>query len=132
MHVELDLVISGDVVERQELLNGTQIVTLEGRSADGKWEMTGLLAWSMRSGEALEGDITLSEQGGAEIFATLVSGAVADAGEGSGAHDFRLDYEIDGGSAAFSEASGSIVGMGAVEGVTFRGGWTIRSVSPDV
>lgn len=132
MHVELVLVISGDVVERQELLNGTQIVTVEGRSADGNWEMTGLIAWSMRSGEALEGDITLTEEDSAEIFATLVSGVVSDAGEGSGAYDFRLDYEIDGGSAAFSEASGSIAAVGSVEGVTFRGGWAIRSVSPDV
>jgi hypothetical protein len=123
MDIELDLKVSGDVVERQELLNGTQIVTFEGQSVDGRWEISGLVTWSMRSSQATEGDITLARDDGAEVFATLTEGAVSDEGEGSGAHRFALAYEIDGGAGAFADASGALRASGTIEEATFEGRW---------
>jgi hypothetical protein len=67
--VELVFDISGDVVEWQDLLNGTCIATLEGASADGQWTLSGSVAWDTRSGShAVEGDITLGAADGSDFW----------------------------------------------------------------
>ncbi len=104
--------ITGDVVEWQTLLSGMQIVSLEGASADGTWTLSGGCSWNIRAGsEASEGDLTLSRDGGAELFATLSTGTVvelpSDAAEAAD-YDVRLELTIDGGAGAFASASGVI------------------------
>ena len=119
--MQLQIEIRGDVVERQELLNGTEIVALEGESRDGDWSMSGGLSWSIGPADAPpEGDLTLTHTGGDEVFATLTEGTVraADAVDDA---DFVLavTYEIDGGSGPHAEAGARLQAEGALSGDTF-------------
>ncbi len=127
----MDLVIdiSGDVVEWQDLLNGTCIATLEGASPDGQWTLSGSVSWNSRSGsQAVEGDITLTQGDGAELFGTLTDGEVAEVGEQDAidaGYAMRLQYEIDGGSGEFASATGTAAGQGSLSRERFQGRWII-------
>lgn len=118
--IEVD--IGGDVVERQELLNGMQILTLEGASADGAWTLVGGLSWNIGL-RALppEGDITLSHDNGDELFGTLAGGDVREAAAADEAdYTLALEYEVDGGEGAYSGASGRLQVAGMLFGDAFR------------
>lgn len=133
MHLELE--ITGDVVERQELLNGTTILTLTGATADGVWTMTGLLSWNIGTqrdqSDAGEGDLTLTRDDGAELFATLSRADIADTGAGMDAdHTLHLAYEIDGGAGEFDGAAGTAAAVGALAADTFTGTWTVTVAGP--
>jgi hypothetical protein len=131
MKIEIEL--AGEIVERQELLNGTETVSLEGESSDGHWTISGLVTWNIGLvSNTGEGDITLSRDDGAEIFGTLMRGDVAEAAEGDDAADYkmRLEYEIDGGSGAFEGATGACEAVGTLAVATFRGRWLVRAVVP--
>ncbi|MEX2245457.1 MAG: hypothetical protein WEC75_02105, partial [Dehalococcoidia bacterium] len=126
--MELRIAIEGDIVEREELLNGTQVLTLEGVSGDGAWRMSGALSWNIGLREAAEGDITLSRADGAELFGTLVGAEVrelAGVESGEGGHAMRLEYEIDGGSGAFEGAEGRASAEGELLAAAFRGVWSV-------
>jgi hypothetical protein len=130
--VEIAIDVAGEVVERQELLNGTETVSLEGESEDGRWAMSGLVTWNIGLvSSAGEGDITLLRDDGGEIFATLVRGDIVDAADGQddAAHTMRLEYEIDGGTGAFASAAGTCDAVGLLAAATFRGRWTLRLVN---
>jgi hypothetical protein len=120
--VEVEIEIAGDVVERQELLNGTQIITLEGASADGAWTLTGGLSWNIGLADtATEGDITLTRNDGAELFATLTTAKIIEAAESAETdYDLALTYDIDGGSGALEHARGDLALTGALTGDQFR------------
>jgi hypothetical protein len=103
-----------DVVERQELLNGTETVTIEGASSDGGWTLVCTFSWNLGILESpAEGDLTISREDGAEVFGTLVSATVR---ERDGGHRFDLRFEIDGGAGAFEGATGSIEAGGSIAG----------------
>ena len=117
--MELEIEIAGDVVERQELLNGTQIVTLEGASADGDWTLTAGLSWNIGLADtATEGDITLTRNDTAELFATLTTAEITEAAESD--YHLSLIYEIDGGSAALENATGHVELRGELAGDQFH------------
>ena len=119
--LRLDLEIAGDVVERQELLNGTEILTLEGRSADGAWTFVGGLSWNIgRKAVPAEGDITLTAGDGDEIFGTVAGGGVKDTAVEHADHLLALLYDIDGGTGRFDAASGALHAEGSLHGDTFR------------
>jgi hypothetical protein len=130
--MELTIEIAGDVVEWQELLNGTQVLSLEGVSADGAWALSGSLSWNIGLRESSgEGDLTLSRADGAEIFATLTRADVHDVGEREiedADHTMRLEYEIDGGEGEFASATGAATADGVLSGDAFRGRWLINIV----
>jgi hypothetical protein len=125
---EIRIEISGDVVEWQELLNGTQIVTIEGASADG-WTLSGSVTWSARDADfAGEGDVTLTRADGAELFGSLIRARVTEIGEQDvveADHQMRLEYEIDGGSGAFEDASGTARAEGRLSREAFSGTWLV-------
>jgi hypothetical protein len=125
--MELVLEAEGDVVERQQLLNGTESVTFEA-SSDGDWILGGTVSWNLGLVDyAGEGDLTLTRDDGAEIFATLVRADVHDAAEDSNAdHRGRLRYEIDGGTAPFGGASGAIDATIELAGDRIAGVWSMR------
>ncbi len=130
--MEITIEFAGEIVERQELLNGTETVSLEGRSDDGAWTMSGLLTWNIGLvSNTGEGDITIVRDDGAEIFATLIRADVAEAGSGdegdAADHTMQLAYEIDGGSGAFESAEGQITASGVLAASTFHGQWTVGS-----
>lgn len=106
MRLELDL--AGDIIEQQDLLNGTRSVTLAGQSSDGAWSFEGTLSWSSGLTEyAGEGDITLTNGDGSEIFGTATAAREETAAEGESSElVLRADYEIDGGSGTFESGSG--------------------------
>jgi hypothetical protein len=128
--MEIEIVFAGEVVERQELLNGTETVSLEGVSDDGKWTMSGLVAWNIGLvSSAGEGDITFVRDDGAEMFGSLVRGEVVETAAADAAdladHTMRLAYDIDGGSGAFESATGRCVASGTLAASTFRGTWSV-------
>jgi hypothetical protein len=121
--MELRIEIEGEVVEREELLNGTQVLTIEGRSGDG-WTLSGGLSWNVGLSErGGEGDITVSRQDGAEVYGSLSRLEASESG-GEG-EELRLRYEIDGGAGEFEAASGTAEAEVSVTGTTFRGVWRL-------
>lgn len=71
--MEIKFDFDGGIVERQELLNGTETITIEGSSNDGAWSLT--LCFSRNRGLAettREGDITVVDQrNGLELWGSL-------------------------------------------------------------
>jgi hypothetical protein len=127
--MELRVEISGEVVEREELLNGTETVTLEGSSTEGEWTFAGALSWNVGLvNYAGEGDLTLTRRDGAEIFGTLTRLSVTEptAGDAEGGSAFHAVYEIDGGSGAFDGATGGALAAGTLRGDAFAGEWTVQ------
>jgi len=127
--MELRIVAAGDIVERQELLNGTRSIAIEGASDDGAWSVSGAISWNRGLLEyAGEGDLTLSHEDGDEILATLTRATVnaqGDDGEPGVDHVMKLEYAIDGGAGAFEGAGGRVTGTGALSGERFEATWTV-------
>lgn len=105
MHLALEFV--GEIVERQELLNGTESVTVDATSGDGEWTLNATVSWNLGILDfAGEGDVTLVRPDGRELYGTLIHARPARAE----AVDWIIEarFDVDGGSAAWSGASGSI------------------------
>jgi hypothetical protein len=125
MDREIALHITGDVTNRQELLNGTESITLEGASGDGTWSLTCEFSWNRGLVEhSGEGDITLTGDGGDELLGTLTSARASERPDG--ALEFDLRFELDGGAGAFSDAAGEASAKGVLGADTFDGEWLIR------
>lgn len=124
--MELSIAVDGDVVEWQELLNGAQIVSLQGAGADGEWSLSGTFSWNIGLRESAgEGDLTLAGPDGSEIFATLTQADIRAVGEREvedADYRVRLEYEIDGGEGDFRSAAGTVTAEGWLtrEGYSFR------------
>jgi hypothetical protein len=104
--VEIELEIHGEVVERQELLDGTQSVTVEGSSIDGRYLVSLSYSWNRGLVDLVgEGDITISRSQEAEAFGSLISAAVRP-GE-TVDWDCEVRFELDGGSGDWIDASGN-------------------------
>jgi hypothetical protein len=124
--MELRITISGEVVDRQELLNGTQSVTLAGVSEDGAWTLSGDIAWNRGLVDfAGEGDFTLTRENDDEIFATATRIDPERYDEDAAAVRLRAIYDIDGGTGEFTDASGSATGEPTIAGDAFSGSWSL-------
>jgi len=118
--MRLELEFNCEVVERQELLNGTEMIIIAGASAHG-WTIDGTIAWNVGLVDfAGEGDLTLTSADG-EIYATLVR-AVARPDEDD-AWRFDLAYEADGGAGLFERVEGEIRAIGTLTGDVLAGCW---------
>jgi hypothetical protein len=107
--MELVIAFRGEVVERQELLNGTQSVTVDGASAGGEWRVVATVAWNLGVLEyAGEGEVALAG-GEGDVYASLIE-AAAEAGEREDGADWvvRARFEVDGGTGRFESASGTL------------------------
>ena len=106
--VKVIIAFRGDVVERQELLNGTESVTVEGASEDGMWRVVATVSWNLglvdMSGE---GDFEIAGDGG-EVYGTLVD-AKAEAGAGEERAEWAVHarFDVDGGAGRFESAAGT-------------------------
>ncbi len=119
----MEIEISGDIVERQELLNGTRTVTLEGATADGAWVLTSVVSWNLGLVEyAGEGDLTLA-RGDDEVFATLVRAVVMAADDEEADIALDVEYAIDGGAGGLAEAAGRITAQISLTAEQFEGRW---------
>ena len=128
--MQIEIVFAGEIVERQELLNGTETVSLDGESDDGVWAMSGLVAWNIGLvSNAGEGDITLTRDDGSEIFGSLLRGEVVEAVAAEAVdltdHSMQLEYDIDGGTGAFETATGRCTALGTLAASTFHGTWNL-------
>jgi hypothetical protein len=126
--MELRIEIAGDIVERQELLNGTQSITLEGVSHDGVWTLSASVSWNRGLIDyAGEGDVSLARADGAELYATLVRSDATDDPEAAPDADrlIVLQYEVDGGAADFAGCSGTVRAEVLTGGDEFRGTWVL-------
>lgn len=123
--------ITGDIVERQELLNGTQTITIEGVSDDGAWTLVGSVSWNRGLIDYPgEGDMTLSRQNGDEVFATLTAAEVTDVEDEIAVdHLMRLRYEVDGGAGCFAGASGHVRAEASLAGEHVGGTWALSLVA---
>jgi hypothetical protein len=117
------ITFDGDVVERSELLNGTESVTLEGASEDGTWTLSGGISWNLGLVDYPgEGDLVLAREDGSELYASLTAARVS---ERDGGETFDAEYEVDGGAGAWEGASGGITASGTISGERFNGRWHI-------
>lgn len=100
----ISIEFSGDIVERQELLNGSVTVTFEATSEDGTWTLSGSLTWNrgLEAGSE-EGDLSLAGPEG-ELFASLAEATVVPSEDAESAYRVTATYEADGGSGRFAEA----------------------------
>lgn len=130
--MRLSIDFTGDVVERQELLNGTQSIDIEGVDPAGGWTLAGSFSWNLGLVDHTgEGDLALSRPGGAEIYATLIRASVASADDSADADfSFTLDYDIDGGTGEFADTRGTARAQGELAGETFHGTWTLELSIP--
>ena len=118
-----EITFQGDVVERSELLNGTESVTLEGATADGLWTLSGSISWNLGLVDYPgEGDLVLARDDGSELYASLTTVRVS---EHDGTEAFEAEYEVDGGAGAWAGASGRITASGAISGESFSGRWHV-------
>lgn len=126
MGLDLAIDVVGEIVEQQELLNGTRTVTLSGASADGVWALDGVLSWNRGLLEYTgEGDLTLVRGDGAELYATLMGAAVrGEVQEDESDVSLAVTYQVDGGTAEFDGASGTITGVVRLVASAFEGRWT--------
>ena len=124
-HMPIILHISGDIIERQELLNGTRTVTLEGTTADGAWLLTGVVSWNLGLVDYPgEGDLTLS-RGDDEVFATLVRAVPTAADDEQAEVLLDAEYAIDGAAGAFLGASGSVTAQISLTREQFQSRWVL-------
>ena len=119
--MRLDIQFRGDVVERQELLNGTETVTIDGSSVDSAsgdgWTIVCSFSWNLGILEhPSEGDLTLSDGMGNELFCSLATTRVRETDLG---HAFDLGFEIDGGAGRFADAAGEVALAGTLTGDEF-------------
>ena len=127
MRIEIEF--TGDVVEWQELLNGSCTAAIEGASADGAWTLVGGVTWNIGLRESTgEGDLTLTASGGDELFGTLVAGDVSEieGAVGDADHTMRLRYDIDGGSGRYESATGAATAEGTLSRSGFAGRWALE------
>jgi hypothetical protein len=124
--MELELACSGDIVERQELLNGTKTVTIEGASDDAAWALTAVISWNRGLVDyAGEGDVAVARDGD-EIFATLVRAeATAPDADDTSDHLIKIQYEVDGGAGTYEGARGAGRAEVRIAGDEFSGRWVL-------
>jgi hypothetical protein len=95
--LDIQIALHGEIVERQELLNGTRTVAFDGTSPDGAWSGSGVVSWNLGLVDyAGEGDLTLVRQDGAELYATLLSAVLAPSEADEEGDLLTVEYEIDG------------------------------------
>src|SRR5690348_2978087 len=112
MELHEEIAFEGDVVERSELLNGTESVTLEGASEDGTWTLSGAISWNLGLVDYPgEGDLVLASDDGSELYASLITARVS---ERDGSETFDVEYEVDGGAGVWEGASGRITASGTI------------------
>lgn len=123
--MELHVHVEGEVVERSELLNGTCTIAIEGETADGRWQIAGVVSWNRGLVEYVgEGDLSVAGSDG-EVFASLTASDAEAGGEDETDVRLAVSYEIDGGSGRFDDAAGTVEGSVRVAGDRFEGAWTI-------
>jgi len=121
----MDIEVDGDVVERQELLNGTQTLALEAEG--GGWTVSALVTWNRGLDvRPPEGDITLTCAQRGEIFATVTSVRAGEASTDEGLLVLRVGYVVEGGTGDFEGVTGDAEATLEMADDRFKGVWRLR------
>jgi hypothetical protein len=140
--VHLSINVAAVITDRQSFLDGARLYTIEGEAQPATgWRMSLSLRWPMATERIEEADLALIEPGGAELSAALASGTaeeITDEDGVVGAVRLDLRFEARGGTAGFTDASGSvhvrgtIAGEGEATGGTFEGEGALLTVDLDI
>src|SRR5262245_53686299 len=124
--MDLEIEAVGEVVERSELLNATSTIAIEGKTADARWHVGGVLSWNRGLVDYIgEGDLSMTAADG-EVFASLTAVVAEQESEDEGSDVLlAVKYEIDGGSGRFEGAAGIVEGRVRVAGDSFDARWTL-------
>lgn len=116
--MEIVIVAEGEVVESQELLNGTRTVAFEAQSSDAVWLLSGVISWNLGLLDFPgEGDLTLARDDGTELYASLASAVARDI---NGTTQLDCEYDVDGGAGQFDGATGSAAARVQLEGSSLQ------------
>lgn len=111
---------AGAIADRQGYLDGARVYTIEGEGQPATgWRLALTVRWPIASERVEEGDLSLVEPGGAELTASLVTGAAAEITDEDGnVNAARLDlrFEVTGGEGGFAGATGTVRVHGTVAG----------------
>jgi hypothetical protein len=111
---------AGVITDRQSFLDGGRVYTIEAEDQPSiGWRMMLTMRWPMESGEVEEGDLSVTEPGGAELLGTLAGGTAEEITDEDGnPNAARLDlrFDVTGGEAGFAGASGSVLVHGTIAG----------------
>jgi len=122
---EVDIDVEGDIVERQELLNATETLVLEGQG-DG-WLVSALVTWNRGlDPRPPEGDITLTDDRGSELFAAVTSVRADESPLDDAMLTLRVMYAVEGGTGEFASAEGEAEATIELAAARFRGRWRLR------
>ncbi|MFN8559840.1 MAG: hypothetical protein U0531_21650 [Dehalococcoidia bacterium] len=140
---QFSLNFSGVIVDRQSFLDGARsfVIEAEDQPALG-WRLTLSFRWPVEEGGAVdEGDITLVDPSGAELYAAVRDGQadeITNEDGDVGAARFDLRAEVTGGEGGLARASGhigvegTIAGQGSGAGGSYEGEGVILTATIDV
>lgn len=111
---------AGVVVDRQSFLDGARTFTIEAESQPATgWRLTLSFHWDVEGEAVDEGDLTLVDPIGAELYATLTRGTAAeitDAEGDVGAAQLDLTFDVTGGEGGYVSAAGAVSVTGTLAG----------------
>jgi hypothetical protein len=120
LHTEINF--AGVIADRQSFLDGARSFTIEAedRPAIG-WRMTLSFRWSPEEdGERVEeGDLTLTDPRGNELYGSLSRGTAAEITDEEGgvaATHLDLTFVVTGGEGAYAAATGTVAVSGTIAG----------------
>ncbi len=111
---------AGAVTDRQSFLDGGRLFTIEAEEQPSAgWRLAMTFRWPVTSEAVDEGELTLVDPIGAELYATLTGGTAAEITdeEGNvGAGQIDLTFDVTGGEGGYAEATGTVSVTGTIAG----------------
>ena len=122
---------SGAITDRESLLNGSRTYRIEAEDQpNAGWRLAMSFRWPVESEAVDEGDLTLVDPVGAELYGTLSGGTAAEITDQDGtaeAGQIDLQFDVTGGEGGYAAATGlirvhgTIAGEGGGTGGSFEG-----------
>ncbi len=128
-HTSINL--TGALTDRESLVNGSRTYRVEGEDNSGAgWRLVMSFRWPVQSEAVDEGDVTVVDPAGGELYGTLSDGTAAELTDQDGeveAARIDLQFDVTGGDGSYASASGrihvtgTIAGQGGGTGGSFEG-----------
>lgn len=116
----LTINFAGVIADHQRFLDGARSYTIEAENQPATgWRMALSFRWDVEDDAVDEGDLTLVDPVGAELYGTLTAGTAAeitDAGGDANAAQLDLTFEVTGGEGGYASAAGTVSVTGTIAG----------------